>query len=87
MSFKNECNVIHYYQNSIKSQTFPNIIEFLDNTSEIMSSIQIQSEKYIKISKKVLSNTLTVLNSTPNETIIDSFLEHDGHARVVIEKQ
>lgn len=50
-------NLVHDFQecdlllSKLKSDTSPNLISFLVNTSEIMSSVQLKSEKYVAMTK------------------------------------
>jgi hypothetical protein len=38
--------------------------------------MQLQSEKYVAMTKKVLSDLLTISNQTCHDKVIDHFLEH-----------
>jgi len=77
-----ECNLL---LSKLKSDTSPNPISFLVNTSEIMSSVQLKSEKYVALTKKVLNDLLTISNQTCNDKVIDHFLEHDPGNRKTVE--
>ncbi|KAL4096896.1 hypothetical protein QTP88_021771 [Uroleucon formosanum] len=52
-----ECNAL---LTKLKTEISPNPISFLVNTSEIVSSLRIKSEKYIEITEKVINNLLKV---------------------------
>lgn len=84
-------NLLHDFQecssllSKLKSDTSSNTISYLVNTSEIMSSVQLPSEKYVAITNKVLSNLLTLSNKTSHDNVIDHFLEHDPGNRKTVE--
>lgn len=65
-------NLTHDFQecisllSNLKSDTSPNPISFLVNTSEIMMSIQFKFKKCITMAKNVISTLLTVSDSSSN---------------------
>jgi len=73
-----ECNAL---LTKLKTESSPNPISFLVNTSEIVSSLMIKSEKYIEITEKVPNNLLKSSPDKENDNIIDHFIEHDPGKR------
>jgi hypothetical protein len=72
---------------TIKSESSPNPISFLIETSHIITSIEIESKQYLITTEQVLSSLI------PNETvesgnILDSFPEHDpGNSKIIISEK
>lgn len=77
-----ECNAL---LTKLKTEISPNPISFLVNTSEIVSSLRIKSEKYIEITEKVINNLLKPSPERENDNIIINFLEHDPGKRKRVE--
>ncbi|XP_065669871.1 uncharacterized protein LOC136088851 [Hydra vulgaris] len=75
-----ECNLL---LTKLKTESYPNPILFLVSTSLIVSSIKKESEKYIAISKQVLSALVSPSHEEINGNA-DFFIEHDPGKQTIV---